>query len=729
MRNIFTICLLLGLSVTAASQPSIPSGYSKLRCRGEIPADFRTAYAEQVAMDVAGISREENRRTQKVRTAFYVQSNFYIRELLTGGDVLFGDTVTQYVNRVADLALASFPELRSQLRFYVTKSSTVNAFSTDKGIIFVNLGLIAQLENEAQLAYIILHEVAHYVKKHNMDLYLYADNVSRKTIDLRNQDYQARMMCISYRSKESEMEADREGLLTYYKTTNYSYRAARTVFDVMYLSYLPFDLIPFEKSFFETGFFSFPEDYRLDSLSAVNPEKYLYEESATHPDIASRLQEAETLLLPLSDEGRKKFILPEEEFNYIRNIARFETVRLRILSRNYTAAIYDAFMLLKDFPGNRYLEMSVATSLYALSKYRDVSLKAGQISYKKVQGEPQQLYYFLQKLSKKEMNVLALGWCARMYDKYPDSEFLKQAVKELAYTLSGENKMSLSFFSSLPADFVSIIENEKQDTSRSAKYGKVAGRKTKTDDSYLRYAFVDLMRKNFFIEVFSDAENENALKEKSPRESRRFRKCSEDCVEKLLIADPYYLQYDARRSGAVKYFRTDELSDKIRTIIETSAKENDIEASLLSPSAFGKDDVDKLNDYAFMKDYLSERLSHDDENLVMISPETDNMLSVMNTYGTDFMSWTGILNVRLKGGFTSTDLLLFMSIYGIPVAIYRILKPDWVAFYYHVMFDVRRSKPVIEQSRRINTRFRDDLMRLYIYDTFYQIKHTRKPKL
>jgi len=71
------------------------------------------------------------------------------------GRVLFGDPVSEYVNTVADKLLENEPELRSKLRFYCLKSNVTNAFATNQGMIFVTLGLIAQLENEAQLAQVL----------------------------------------------------------------------------------------------------------------------------------------------------------------------------------------------------------------------------------------------------------------------------------------------------------------------------------------------------------------------------------------------------------------------------------------------------------------------------------------------------------------------------------------------------------------------------------------------
>ena len=62
------------------------------------------------------------------------------------------------------------PELKddSLVYCYITKNGSVNAFSTGAGKIFINIGLLAEMPDEATLAYIILHELAHYYLKHQL---------------------------------------------------------------------------------------------------------------------------------------------------------------------------------------------------------------------------------------------------------------------------------------------------------------------------------------------------------------------------------------------------------------------------------------------------------------------------------------------------------------------------------------------------------------------------------
>ena len=52
------------------------------------------------------------------------------------------------------------------LRGFIVADAGVNAFTTGGGYVFVNAGMMAAMENEAQLAMVIAHEVAHVDRGH-----------------------------------------------------------------------------------------------------------------------------------------------------------------------------------------------------------------------------------------------------------------------------------------------------------------------------------------------------------------------------------------------------------------------------------------------------------------------------------------------------------------------------------------------------------------------------------
>ncbi len=180
-KNYLLLILLISsfFSFNITAQENNTKNFKYLTSSGDVPTDFRMLSQEKFEIDKTGINRNEKRSIRKTQEQFLLESNFAIDGLLLSGSVLFNDPISKYINKVADNVLKNHPDLREKIRFYVTKSPSVNAFSTDKGMIFINIGLIAQLSNEAELAFILSHEIIHYTEKHNMDFYIERYRISK----------------------------------------------------------------------------------------------------------------------------------------------------------------------------------------------------------------------------------------------------------------------------------------------------------------------------------------------------------------------------------------------------------------------------------------------------------------------------------------------------------------------------------------------------------------------
>ena len=76
--------------------------------------------------------------------------------------------VQRYVNRVGRwLALqAERPDLPWQ--FGVLDDEDVNAFAAPGGYVFITKGLLARMNNEAELAGVLAHEISHVLRKHHL---------------------------------------------------------------------------------------------------------------------------------------------------------------------------------------------------------------------------------------------------------------------------------------------------------------------------------------------------------------------------------------------------------------------------------------------------------------------------------------------------------------------------------------------------------------------------------
>jgi len=185
--------------------------YQPLSCQGPVPSILTrttSSKAKEAMKDIKGKSGKRSEKRTEMDHA--VESSFFEDQLLTSGQILYGDPMTEYVNNVADELLKDNQTLRDQLQIFVLKSHIPNAYTTHNGIVVVTIGLLARIENESQLAVILAHEIQHFVKKHSLKQY----KEVKKTITESRRNYgelESKLKRLYRFSKEQEYEADELG--------------------------------------------------------------------------------------------------------------------------------------------------------------------------------------------------------------------------------------------------------------------------------------------------------------------------------------------------------------------------------------------------------------------------------------------------------------------------------------------------------------------------------------
>lgn len=80
--------------------------------------------------------------------------------------LLRDDALTRYVNLVGKGVAAYSDRSEIEFRFAVLESNTVNAFAAPGGYIFVTRGALALMQDEAELAGVLAHEISHVSARH-----------------------------------------------------------------------------------------------------------------------------------------------------------------------------------------------------------------------------------------------------------------------------------------------------------------------------------------------------------------------------------------------------------------------------------------------------------------------------------------------------------------------------------------------------------------------------------
>ena len=114
--------------------------YEELTSRGYLPLDYIINSIEKFELDKSTISEKEKRQSRKQKEQFYLESNFSISDLVKSGNIIFNDTISNYLLSIYNNIKDSNPVLQDKdIRFYTCKSTIINAFATHAGIIFINM--------------------------------------------------------------------------------------------------------------------------------------------------------------------------------------------------------------------------------------------------------------------------------------------------------------------------------------------------------------------------------------------------------------------------------------------------------------------------------------------------------------------------------------------------------------------------------------------------------------
>lgn len=300
------------------------------------------------------------------------EADEFHHELKLKGLIIRDPAVNEYVANIYDRLIPQYAKEHDLMRFFVLKDPAANAMALANGNIYLNSGLIAMCENEAQLAAIISHEAIHVLNRHN----LRSARSSRKTITTANVlDIFTLGMGVSYLgagaslanfSRDQEEEADKDSIALM-QAAGYNPKEMVTIFEI---------------------FLKQPE------LAAVKGSIF-----SSHPQFKDRVAYLEEMVAELPDEGE----INHEAFQPLRAELVELNVKMRLLLRQYHMALYnldraedyyqrvalidyyrgEAYRGMADHPRNAAQEESVIQTGKSSSKFLEEFTEAVPENYKK----------------------------------------------------------------------------------------------------------------------------------------------------------------------------------------------------------------------------------------------------------------------------------------------------------------------------------------------------------
>ena len=125
--------------------------------------------------------------------------------------------INSYVNQIGQRLATTSQRTDIPYTFQIVDDDSINAFATMGGYVYINKGLIAAADNEAELASVIGHEISHIVGRHGIeqmrDRALAQGLLSAAGLDRNNAVQIGVELAVSRpNGRSDELEADRFGL-------------------------------------------------------------------------------------------------------------------------------------------------------------------------------------------------------------------------------------------------------------------------------------------------------------------------------------------------------------------------------------------------------------------------------------------------------------------------------------------------------------------------------------
>lgn len=722
MNRIFTTNFLLALLMLASlfvQSFAQMDRYQPLQCKGDIPDDFTKLYSQKFSQDVTKSGLVSSR--DKKKRQFLLTVNAYQDELLLSGLILFGDPITEYVNKVMDNLLLHDPALRKQVRVYVIKTPYVNAFAFDNGLICVTIGLLSRLQNEAQLAFVLAHEITHFKEKHGMKRYEYAAE-HRK--ELKNKSIEDRLLARNNYSQEHELEADNDGLRLLEKSP-YSTSVSIEAMDILRDTELPRENMYLALEMMQPAWAGLPKDMVLDEVPALDTLDEDYDDdNHSHPNIYRRKEALTETISDIKNNNGKLFVQPRADFDKILIAAQLENAYILISQGNYLQGGYEAYLLSMNYPDVPYGQQMYLYANYAFAKYalNDKRYKVLNSSMS-VGGEQDKLYRIMDNATAKDIAALSIYNLlenGRAKDSTENNVYVYDLVKTLMY----EEDLRAGM---LHSD--SVVYDDSLHTENWWLYVL----KNYAEHPVVKRALIECEAGADSLKAFEEMLDLMTRKErkhymKQGKEQLKEHKKSKEMsgIDKVVmdVPDCYNVRVTHKKVKP-DYLRAEEDEQKLTTIMKEAAEKNGIQMQVLNPKEMSASEVSAFNDLSALKNWLGYQFVHVGNSVTLEPMDREAVKGFMEKYDTKYFALSQVISVKeRRRNRVGTLLFTCVFIYGLPISIYRFSPKKFTRITF-VVLDIENSTVKALLKKELTTTGTNVNFRSATYDMMYQLKYKR----
>ena len=397
----------------------------------------------RLAQDQAAVDGTSTKANAYMKSLYKGRFDFIV-QTFNEDRFIVDSELNQYLTEVLQNIQKTNPEWPQDVSVYVYRSSTPNAICFGEGTIAFSLSLLSRLENEDQVAYVLCHELAHHYGKHadikveDLTRLNFDKELSKQVKEIKSTTYgqytklkdlmQGLELSLNYHSREKEFEADSIGLQLFLNTSYQTLAPVRTmeildsVDQSIYRS--PLDL----RKYFNFKGYSYKESWEQYTKSDTwYAKKNEVDSLKTHPGCKKRSLALQRQLTRANRWPDEQVSSKDEVYSFIRTTSEFEMVESEYHFKGYGKALFQAIMMLEQFPDNAYLHGMIGKCLYKLyeSQKNHVLGKVLELPDPRFNENYDRFLTFFHRLRLSELENLAYYYVTNQDEKYfSDEDFL-----------------------------------------------------------------------------------------------------------------------------------------------------------------------------------------------------------------------------------------------------------------------------------------------------------------
>lgn len=361
-----------------------------------------------------------------------------VEKIVGSKSVITAKEPHQYLQQIVAKIIKANPVLKAdELRIFFTRDWWPNAYSMGDGSIAINAGLVIHLQNEAELAFVLCHELAHYYKSHTLQSvhqYITITNSAefqKKLKDLSKQEYGvngeleklSRGLIFNSRqhSRSRETEADMQAY-SFFKNTGYNATGITSllqfldtadkasVFPILNVqAMLNSENYPFKKKWIqdESSIFS------KMNVQTTEEEANQADSFKTHPGCVARIAALKDSVA--AQTTGKDFLVDETFFGKLKETLLFELIEYTYQDGNISRNLYYNLLLLQQKRETNLAAFFIARDLNKLYEQQK-NHKAGLLLDKESKFFPPDyniLVRFLNRIRLDELAQITFAFCNR----------------------------------------------------------------------------------------------------------------------------------------------------------------------------------------------------------------------------------------------------------------------------------------------------------------------------